>query len=197
MRLAGAAVSRRGWIHDSPCKVIELGRQLTVASQRNRHTRVEGRRYGLVVAQERLVDGKADRLLNLRWRNREWLGRTIQEQPYALTRGSELANAVEQSLSVPHGGNVGRRNQADLVGRVETGDGRRAELRASVDDDVFGTGGPAIRNSSSMLLVSVLPGRSNRSEPARISRPDLCLTTSSRMNSLSRRCRLSSASSRV
>ena len=39
------------------------------------------------------------------------------------------------------------------------------------------------RNTSSRARAVAAPGRSNWSEPARMSRPDLCLTTSSRRNS--------------
>ena len=45
-----------------------------------------------------------------------------------------------------------------------------------------------------MAGASCGPGRSNCSEPARISRPDLCLETSSLRKSLSSRCRFSMAS---
>ena len=55
---------------------------------------------------------------------------------------------------------------------------------ADVDDDEVVNADPSTRISSSIAPASCPFGRSNSSEPARISKPDLCLATSSRKNSL-------------
>src|SRR5439155_4532314 len=71
---AHAGAARRGVEH-APGERVELRGDVAVARERQRHARIERRRYGLVVSREVVMNRVADRILVLLRRNHVLLER--------------------------------------------------------------------------------------------------------------------------
>src|SRR3954462_18532 len=81
-------------------EVVELRGEVGVVAHRQRHARIQCRRDGAVVAGERMVDAVTKRRLDLLGGDQVLLRHAVEEHLDALAAGAELADALDQPLSV-------------------------------------------------------------------------------------------------
>ena len=82
-----------------------------------------------------MMNRVTQRSLDLLGRNRVRIGRPIEQQTDAVTRGAELAYALQKPLGIPERGHIGIRDEKHLICSVQGSRGVRIDLAARIDDD--------------------------------------------------------------